>query len=267
MRPSPLARYLQPLAGGLWIGFLLWTMLVGVVWLSGFGEAEAAEWAQRRFLTPDQRAAGQSAPMGETMGSLLRMVDPLWMVLAAANAYLCLVQARGLATARRWALGIFAAAFAIGALSASTNWPLGPIRFTERLGWRLGPVSLGWPLLWVVVLLGARELSQRLFARASHGQIAIATGFLALATDLNLEPIAWKVRVFWLWYPARLPTPEWPPVQNALTWLLAAAGIAYLLRAPEVIRAGGPRIPKAAVILLILNALCLATHLARWLAG
>jgi hypothetical protein len=260
-------RSLQPLAAGLWIWFLIWTAVVALLWLTGFGEAQATDWLQNRFLTPEQQAERVIPAFQPALLTVLRLVDPVWVVLAAVNVYAALVQGQGLATARRWMGLLFASGAVIGAVSVWTHFPLGPVLFTSRLGWRLGPVSLGWVLLWCTIILGARELARWLWPRASHSAVALATGALALATDLNLEPVAWKLRAFWLWYPRQLPAPDHPPVQNYFAWLAGAALLAYLLRAPEVVRGGGEKRPRAAIILLLLNALCLTAQLAsRWRA-
>jgi uncharacterized membrane protein len=176
--------------------------------------------------------------------------------------YTSLAAELGLATARRWFLATFAAAFVVAALSSATGWPLGPIRFTDRLGPRLAHVPLGWPLLWCTVVFGARSLLRRLAPRAAHRHIAIGVGFLALLTDLNLEPVAWNVRGFWIWYPAQLPAPPTPPVQNAFTWFAFAAALAYAFRSREVAAARTAPYPVAAFSpLLLLNALLFLARL------
>ena len=260
-------RSLQPLASGLWIWFLIWTVVVAVLWVTGFGESQATEWLERHFLTPEQAAQGATPLLQAPLLALLRLADPLWVVLAAANAYLSLVAERGLSVARRWMLVLLASAFVIGVASAWSRLPLGPIHFTGRLGPRLAMVSLGWVLLWCIAILGARELARLVCPRASHGLLALIAALSVLATDLNLEPVAWKSRAFWLWFTAR---EYWSadqlghaPLQNYATWLIGAGVLAYLLRSPEVVRAGGQRPWRGAIVLLLLNALCLGTHLAE----
>src|SRR5258707_331469 len=67
----------------------------------------------------------------------------------------------------------------------------GSPHYTDRLGWKLGPVPFGWPLLACAILFGSREAVSRLFPRFSHGQMAVGVGVAATLTDLNLEPLAW----------------------------------------------------------------------------
>jgi uncharacterized membrane protein len=138
--------------------------------------------------------------------------------------------------------------------------PLGPIFYPLNLGLKLGPVPFGLPLLWLIVAVGAREFAQAVLPRASHGATAILAGVVALLTDLNLEPLAWKWRAWWLWYPGNLSAPATPPLQNYATWLIAAAAVAYAMRSPHVV----PRLPRRPfepiAALAVLNAVCLLTH-------
>ena len=182
--------------------------------------------------------------------ALLGILDTTWVVLAMVNMYLSLVAAEGLATARRWTGLILGAAFALAAVSVWTRWPLGPIYFTERLGVKLGPVPLGVPLLWFVVIIGARELTLWLAPRASHRRVAIWTGVLTALTDLALEPVAWKVRVFW-WYAGPGHVPAGPPPWTCAVWLVAGAALAFFLRETEVVRSVAPRPGRPAAIFVI----------------
>jgi hypothetical protein len=256
-------RFLQPLAASLWIWFLVWTVLVAVVWVTGFGEQNAVEWATHRFLSPMQQAQGAEPALLPPLLAILRLLDPLWFVLAAINAYASLIQERGLTTARRWAVVLLASGLAASlVLNGLTT-----IRFTGALGMHLahGRISLGWILLWATVILGARELARLLFPRASHGQAALLAGLFAVATAANLEPVATKLRVFWLWNPGRVQGPNEAPVVVYVLWLVGAATLAFFFRAPEVVRTRGGEPRRAAATLLILNAMCLAALLAAQL--
>jgi hypothetical protein len=257
-------RFLQPLAASRWIWFLIWTALVAVVWVTGFGEQNAVEWARHRFLSPMQQAQGVEPGLLPPLLAILRLLDPVWIVLAAINAYASLIRERGLATARTWALILLASGLAATLLLNA----LTTIRFTGALGMHLahGRISLGWILLWVTVILGARELARLMFPRASHTITALIAGLFALATAANLEPVATKLRVFWLWNPGRVQTANEAPLVVYALCLIGGSALAYLLRAPEVVRArSAPRL--AAATLLILNAMCLAALLAARLRG
>ena len=251
-QPSLLARALEPFASGLWILFILWTALVAVVWTSGFGEAELRE----RIANPGLLSA---------LEFFLASLDPAWIALGAANIYLTLSAEEGLGTVRRWALIVILGVGVVAVLSEKTAFPLGPIHYTSRLGMRIGPVPFGLPLLWFALVTGARALVLRCAPRASHAKAALAVGMLSALADVNLEPIAWKVRAFWIWYPATTPAPAWPPIQNFAAWLLISWAFAFAMREARVAAASAGSFPRPAVIFLILNAVFAATHGARFI--
>jgi hypothetical protein len=248
--PSAAARWLEPFASGLWIFFLVWSGAVAAVWWSGFGEAELSATVRNKDLH-------------SALQWLLRGIDPVWFALAAATLYLALAEAEGIAVARRGVALLLAVSFLIAACSAATTLPLGPVHYTARLGTKLGPAPLGWLMLWVAVVLGARGLAQRVWLRASHLQLAAATAVLAALTAANLEPIAWKMRAFWLWYPADLHPPALPPLQNSVTWLVAAFGLAFVIRGRQVGVASRDTESRAALVFLLLNGVFLGTHVGR----
>ena len=251
-QPSLLVRALEPFASGLWILFVIWTAIVAVVWIWGFGEAELRE----QIANPGLLGA---------LEFLLKSLDAAWIALGAANIYLALAAEEGLATVRRWALIVIVGAGAIAALSERTGIPLGPIHYTTRLGMRLGPVPLGMPLLWFAVVTGARSLVMRYAPRASHGKVAFGAGVLAALADANFEPIAWKARAFWLWYPTASPAPAWPPVQNYTVWLAVSWAFAFAMRETRVTTTGTDSFPRPAIVFLMFNAVLLATHAARYI--
>ena len=247
-QPSLLARALEPFASGLWILFVIWTALVAVVWVCGFGEVEL----RQQIANPGLLGA---------LEFLLRSLDAAWVALGAANIYLALSAEEGLATARRWALIVIVGAGAVAALSERTGIPLGPIRYTSRLGMRLGPVPLGLPLLWFAFVTGARSLVMRYAPRASHWKAAFGAGVLAAFADANIEPIAWKARAFWHWQP--VPSPA--PVQNFAAWLLISWAFAFAMRESRVASAPAGSFPRPALVFLIFNAVFFATHAARFM--
>jgi hypothetical protein len=258
-------RFLQPLAASLWVWFLVWTALVALVWVTGFGEQNAAEWASHRFLSELQQAQGAEPGLLSPLLTILRLLDPLWIVLAAINAYASLIWERGLATARRWAAILLASGLVANLLLNA----LTALRFTGALGMHLahGRISLGWILLWATVILGARELARLIFPRASHTQTGLLAGVFAVATAANLEPVATKLRVFWLWNPGRVQGPNEAPLLVYALWLIGTSALAYFFRAPEVVRTRAATPRRAAATLLILNALCLGVLLAARLRG
>ena len=249
---SPLARALAPLVGSLWTLFALWTVIVAAVWTTGYGDAQLGE----QVKNADLRAA---------LSWMLHALDAVWITLAAVNVYLALARAEGLAVARSWAALVLGVAFVIAGASALWHWPLGAVHYPRNFGVKLGPVPLAVPLLWLASVVGAREFALRLLPRASHARIAGATAFLSALTDANLEPLAWKWRAWWLWYPTDFAAPSWPPPQNSATWLLAGFALAWTMRPPSVVPRMARRPFEPIAALALVNAVCLLTHAVHFL--
>ncbi len=231
----------------LWPLFFVWTVLVAAVWATGFGDFRLKE----SVANPELQAA---------LSAILRHLDGVWLLLAAINGYLVLCATEGLATARRWTGLILIAGLVIPGASALAGIPLGPVAYSNALGSKLGPVSLGIPLLWFVVVVGSRECALRLFPRANHFAVAGTSGLLILLTDLNLEPIASSWRAWWIWYPGDRSPPAHLPGQNFATWLLAGFALVYFMRSPSVVVRSSARRGQAALILISINAVCLLAH-------
>jgi hypothetical protein len=268
--PAPTRRapgrwlWLEPFAAGLWILFVVWTVLVAVVWSLRIGEAEVVAWSQRQFHLPPLETGAPPSPFQDAFVSLLRWIDPTWAMLAAANAYAFTATREGLGIARRWAGIILAGVALVAWFSAKTGWPLGPLRYTDLLGARIGPVPLGLPLLWLAVVLGARDLMLRVRPGLAQAPLALGVGALALIFDVALEPVASKERVFWLWPPGSVPAHLGAPVQCYVTWFCVAAGLAFLLREKQVATIAPPVTRSPAAVYALLLAVLLLGDLARW---
>ena len=95
-------------------------------------------------------------------------------------------------------------------LSARTSIPFGPFIFNETAGAKLFD-CIPWtvPLLWIVAIFNSRGVA-RLGLRPwrktkNYGWWLIGlTAVLAVVFDLALEPVAARVKHFWLWQPTKL---------------------------------------------------------------
>jgi uncharacterized membrane protein len=241
--PSFLARGLEPVVHALGPLLLVWTAITAGLWWIG------DEWIGA-ISNPGLRAA---------VAWISSTCDLLWLLLAALNLYLHFVAREGLARARGFAVVIIASAAALAAASTWTGQPLGHVVYTARLGARLGPVPLGWLLLWIVVVLGGRAFVERMLPRASHAAVSVWTGFAALGTAANLEPIATRLRLYWFWYDPATHLPCAPPWQNYAAWLLVPMALGWMLR--EQLGARGRRTWESAAILPLFNGLLLLGHL------
>lgn len=248
-RDSLVARSLEPFVAGLWIFFILVSLLVAVVWGWGIGESSL----EKAVSNPDLRT---------TLVWLLAHLDLAWITLAAANVYFHLVDTVRLATARQWALLILGSVIALAWVSATTGVPLGSIRYGTPLGLKLGPVPIGLPLFWFSVIIGAREALLRFRPHLGQGWLSIGVGILAFLTDLNLEPLAAQWRGFWFWRAATptLPPVFTPPFTGSLAWALLAALITLGLREKNVVASAQKRPWQPIATLAIFHAVFLLTH-------
>jgi hypothetical protein len=247
-------RPAEHLATGLWIMFILWTILIAVIWLGDIGEAELRKW-MGGVQTTD---AGEREAHPELFGALrllLAWADPIWIMLAAANTYASVAAREGLGVARRRALIALGVIWLALTLSAWTTWPMGAVHFTGRLGFKLGPVPIGWVLLLFVLATGAHRLAETLARSASHLTTSILAGVLLSAAIVPLSLAAWKVRAWLIWYPGVVPAPATPPVQCVVTFLLLGFSLAWFSRDASVVRSSASAPGKPAAIFVILVAL------------
>ncbi len=123
------------------------------------------------------------------------------------------------------------------------------------------PVAI--PLAWLVVVLCGRNLVLRLRPHASRLEIALGVALTAVLTDLNLESVAWKIRGYWLWYPAQAqhPPPDWPPARNYVAWFVLSFALALVLPSDHTLRTRQPSRWRPILTLLLLNALLAFVHL------
>jgi uncharacterized membrane protein len=251
-RVSLLGLILEPLGSMLWVLFLVWTACIGFLWTTGFGE-------------PQLDALVANAGLRAALVFLCKLADAIWVALAAACAYLCVAETHGVGIARRWTLTVFAVVGVVAMVSVWKAWPLGPVFYSQRLGVKLGSVPIGVPLLWLVVVLGGRALWLRLFRRASHFAVAVGAGLCAVLTAWNLESLASRVRGWWFWYEPATRAPIAAPMQNYASWFIVAMVVAFLLREPRVIGAPPEQSDKLIAILVLLNFVCVITHVAALL--
>ena len=257
--PSPAA--LRPRAfprdafDWVWLCFLIWTAVGFVVMPFGVTGTQAHVW-----LDPYR--------LGDLAAGLLHVSDAIWMLLAAITVYLHAVASEGLPTARRQAAIVLVASTAFEWIGTRTGFPFGPYEYTENFGPQIGGVvPIAIPLAWLVVVLCGRNLVFWLRPHASRVEVASGVALTALLTDLNLEPVAWNIRHYWLWYPAQAQSPpsHWPPVQNYAAWFVLSLALALVLPSDHSLRVRRPSRWRPMVTLLLLNALLALVHLtAGW---
>jgi hypothetical protein len=249
---------MEPLASFIWILFLVWSVLVAIIWFGNIGEAELRQWLGGVQSTdPSERMRYPGLFAASVF--LLSIADTIWIILGAANVYVSLSMREGLAATRRWGLASLAVFWIVSAVSAWTDWPLGPVHFTNRLGMTLGPVPLGWVLLVFSLVFGARDLALWLARSASHAMVALLSGLLLALSSFPLALVAWKIRAWLIWYPGEIPAPAIPPIQYFISFFILGFACAWFCRNKDVTRSGLPAGKPAAVFLTIIAFLGLLT--------
>ena len=257
MNPRTAAHF-QTLSSLLWPAFLFWTAL-GLVVMPLHPWSLSQEAIREHVGNPGLCAA---------LLLLFTHYDALWIFLAAACSYAHTAACEGHQPARRWSAIVLGGTALLCGLNALRGLPFGPLAYTDVLGNRIAHlIPLAVPLLWLTLFLCSRHTLFFFLPRATQWprwQVALGTAVLVTLTDLNLEPLAWKVRAWWMWYPGQADHPAWPPVQNFAAWFATAFLLTLAFRpsprAPSF--TGNPFQPV--IILGLLNALALAFHGLRW---
>ncbi len=242
-----------------WTVFLVWTVVGFLVMPLGLNEATVQRW-----LAGQMGGAVADAAIG-----LLRASDAVWICLGATVIYLNTAAREGLRLARIWAAIVLPSAALFEWIGATTGWPFGPYDYTDRFGLRIGGVlPFTIPLAWFIILVSGRAFVLRLRPTATRLELALGVGIVGVLTDLNLEFIAWKERGYWVWYPGSTIS-AWPPWQNFLSWFALMFLLCYALPAGTGLRRDRPvwAERRSIRVLLLMNALFLLTHFARWLRG
>ena len=250
-RPSSLTT----VATLIWPLFLACSLLVALVWISGFGASTVAD--------PDFASRVPNRELRSALGLFSRVLDPVWIVLGAVYLYLALARSEGLQAARQWSAAVFVAACGIATVSALVGLPLGPVHFPANLGPKLGSVPFALPFLWLLIVIGARELVLSVFSRLAHHWCAAIAGVCCALTSLLIDPVAWKYRAWWLWYPAQLDASDHLPWTAPLTWLLAGAGLTFFMRSAKVAPRSAKRPITPAAVYLVFNAVFALTQIVR----
>jgi len=208
--------------------------------------------------------AGENPLLYSLLDTFDRHADAVWMFLAAAILVALLIPLWGTLMTLRQFLFIAVTTGILETVGVLTGFPFGDYEYTNRYGFRLfGTLPLAIPFAWFVVVAGGGAAVSSLLPALGRWRRALAVAFLAVLTDLNLEPIAWKLRGYWLWYPDELEPPGHPPFCNYLAWFVIAFVVALWL--PKSLpdsdsREASARALRPLWLLVILNGVLLLGH-------
>ncbi len=113
-----------------------------------------------------------------------------------------------------WGIIVYAITFSLEVIGVKTGYVFGNYYYGDVLGLKLFDVPLIIGFNWVLIILGAIGLANRI--HQSPLQIALLTGTFAVLFDLMMEPVAIKLG-YWNWEKGLI------PLENYYSWF----GIAF----------------------------------------
>lgn len=186
--------------------------------------------------------------------------DSAWSLTFFVASYAGLVSRSSLPAARLAAgVVIFSLAVVLG-VGTLAGWPVGPVRFTENSGLRLGgALPLVLPLFGFALLTASREAAGAAFPGAGRAGLAAATAGALLLTLINGLTFLGGDRLWWLWNP-------WgdgaAPLRAASSLaVLALAAAALFFAYPPDVRLRLSRWTEGSAAWVAINALFLAARL------
>ena len=274
MSRSLLARPLEPLVAISWGVFLIWTAWMAVVWIVPINHHflklpldVPAGWSSEATSYVEDRPQPPHADLRRAVLVFAQNAELAWLALALIQLHLAVISTNGVNTARTWLAIAAGGAFLLGATTRAFGLPFGWMFFSKVLGAQLLGVPLGWLLLWIVLLIAAREAVLRLHPRAGHILLTSLAAGAVLLTMVNLSPIAENVRAWWVWHAGDIHQPATAPWWSWIGWFTGAWIMISLMREKSVAAAAASRSVKPLIILLLLNLAALLTHVRVWFRG
>lgn len=134
-------------------------------------------------------------------------------------------------------------AFALEFIGVRTGFPFGSYSYTDVLGFRVAGVPLAIGAAWYVTTVCARRICQP--ASPQPLRTAFLAAILAVAFDITLEPVAWRIEGYWQWHGEQI------PVQNYVAWFLISFVAVVVLEYLEKANNRAPVTPIRLTALLV----------------
>jgi hypothetical protein len=184
-----------------------------------------------------------------------------WVLVFFVGVYVKLAGWAGLSGARMSAGIVVVSLAVLLGLGAMTGWPIGPLRFTEHAGLRLGgAIPLMLPLLGFSILTVSAQAAASAFPWAGRLGLAAGTAVGFVLTIANGLTFFTLDRLWWLWNPWGDGT---VPGRAALSLgVLAAAGFALAFAYPVDSRLRLHRWNAGAVAWVLTNVIFATARLA-----
>ncbi|TSA31345.1 MAG: carotenoid biosynthesis protein [Verrucomicrobiaceae bacterium] len=128
--------------------------------------------------------------------------DSSWILLFFVATYAGMVESEGLSATRMTAGIVLVSMAVLLGLGALTGWPVGPLRFTEHSGLRLGgAIPLALPLFAFALLTASGQAAAAAMPGSGRTGLAIGTAVAFLVTIANGTDFLVSRRIWWLWNP------------------------------------------------------------------
>lgn len=124
-----------------------------------------------------------------------------------------------------WFMVTYIATFILEVLGVMTGKIFGPYTYGATLGFKVWEVPLIIGINWVLVVLGAIHISERIFK--STALVVLTTGLFATLFDLFMEPVAIAFD-YWTWHWSDIPP------QNYTTWFITSCVAAFFYRTLKI---------------------------------
>lgn len=153
-----------------------------------------------------------------TLPYMLMLTPPVLLVCGLAAVYPA--SREGNRSLIIWALLTYLVTLTLEIVGVKTGMVFGEYHYGPVLGLKLMGVPLVIGFNWLIVVLGAVRLTEKL--TPSHFLAGLLVGATSVVYDYALEPVAIGLD-YWQWHAGRI------PLQNYIAWFLiaAAAGWAY----------------------------------------
>lgn len=125
-----------------------------------------------------------------------------------------------------WFLLSYLITFIIEVVGVKSKLIFGDYYYGNVLGTQLFDVPLIIGINWVMVVLGAISVAQRLFNKKLL--VVISAGAISTVFDFILEPVAVKLG-YWVWFNNQI------PVQNYFAWFFISSIISILFLSMKII--------------------------------
>lgn len=132
--------------------------------------------------------------------------DCVFLSMAGCLTFLIARRDFGIRDVASAAVFALAASAAVEIIGVKTGFPFGDYRYTGLMGAQVFGIPWIIPVCWFIILINAYIVISALVvsrgeevSRDAHLLLILLTALVVTLTDVNLEPVAVNVRLYWFW--------------------------------------------------------------------